>query len=244
MSTAVARSGGRRSFAALSAGAAFALLASPWTAEGAAIFDKSFFDGTNPTVIDFETTGAGASVDLIEGQSMPMPLDAYASLGVVFGTQVNWVNDGNGDFDAAQLIGGSPVVSIPSANIDYFEFNFTVPVRAFGFFVVNNRTEDAAGPTMTAYDGQGNVIHSVSFAADGFIQGSVGDADYGFMGILSHAFAPSSERGDSFDPSLIARVVITKEAAIFDDLIFSEIPAPGTLVGVLGFGAMALRRRR
>src|SRR5262245_66420189 len=86
----------RAGFVALAAATACA------TAQASVISDASFFNAIPTTVINFETDGNGSAINLIQGQSQAMPLDAYSSLGVAFGTQIRWVNDGNVAFDAAQ----------------------------------------------------------------------------------------------------------------------------------------------
>lgn len=209
-------------------------LAATHSAGAALITDASYFDGIPTTVINFETDGAGNPITLIQGQRQAMPSDAYAPQGVAFvGTNMSWVNDGNSAFDAAQSIGGSPTVSIPSSVCNLFTMTFSVPVRAFGFFVVNNRTADPIGPTFVARDAQGNVLDTASWDAK-FIDGTITTpntvADYGFMGITAS--------------DLIASVTVTKQAAIMDDLRFSPVPTPGAvaLSGVAGL--VGLRRRR
>jgi hypothetical protein len=163
-----------------------------------------------------------------------MPSDAYAPQGVLFtGTNMSWVNDGNSAFDAAQTIGGSPTISIPSSLCNQFTMTFTVPVRAFGFFVVNNRTADPIGPTFVARDAQGNILDTASWDAkfiDGTITTPSTTADYGFMGITT--------------PELIASVTVTKQAAIMDDLRFSPVPTPGAIALGAAAGLVGLRRRR
>lgn len=205
---------------------ALALSAGPAAAD--TIDDRGFFDPIPHTTIDFESRGDGSPLSLIDGQSLLMPANEYASLGVTFGPEVRWVNDGNPAFDAAQFIGGSPQVAIPSADVDLFDIFFSTPVRAVGMFVANNRVEDPSGPVFTAYDAGGAVLGTASFGA-AFIDGSIGVADYGFMGILA---------GQD-----IARIRVTKEAAILDDLTFSPVPSPGA-ASLLGCGALVAARRR
>lgn len=197
---------------------------------GTPITDKLFFEFLSPTVINFETNGAGAPVNLIQGQIATMPANEYASKGVRFNKDLAWANDGNAQMDAAQFLGGSPVNSMPSSVFDTFTIHFDVPVKAFGFFVANNRLADPSGPSFTAYDDQGDVIETVNWGA-AFVDAGFSMVDYGFMGLSSPEVA-------------IARVEISKDAAILDDLTFSVIPAPGAMSALAGAGLLGLRRRR
>ena len=205
------------------------------SAHGAYITDPSFFNDYPSTLINFETDGMGKTISLIQGQSRAMPVGEYASLGVTFtgsGSPVYWVNDGNNAFDVAQMIGGSSTVSIPSSLTNTFTLAFSTTVRAFGFFVANNRGLDPNGPTFVVRDTAGNVIETATFSptfVDGTITTPNTTADYGFMGVLANV--------------PIGSVTITKQAAILDDLRFSAIPSPGTAV-VAGVGALLVTRRR
>ncbi|MCA9282658.1 MAG: hypothetical protein H6812_07925 [Phycisphaeraceae bacterium] len=199
------------------------------TTLAAPITDRAFFDFLNPTVIDFETDGAGAPVSLIQGQIATLPANEYAAQGVRFNQNIAWVNDGNAQFDAAQFLAATPVVSIPSSQFNAFSIHFDVPVEAFGMFVANNRVADPTGPSFTAYDSDGMVIETATWGAS-FIDGGFSLVDYGFMGISSPGVS-------------IARVDITKQAAILDDLTFSVIPAPGVLSALAGAGLLGVRRR-
>lgn len=200
------------------------------------INNKSFFNSLPTTTINFETTGAGAAVPLVDGQTLTMPTSAYQNLGVLFQSPIAWVNDGGIDFDIAQFIGGSPDNSIPSSAVASLVIQFTTPVRSVGFFVANTYSVDGVGPTFVARDAQGNILQSVSFGtqtgASQFVAGRVGTADYGFMGLTS--------------VTPIATLSISKQAAILDDLMFSsQIPAPASALalGALAFWAGPRRRR-
>lgn len=219
--------------AGLMIASAGSLAATP-SARADVINDPGFFSGIPTTLINFETDGAGNPITLIQGQRQAMPSDAYAPQGVLFtGANMSWVNDGNAAFDAAQSIGGSPTVSIPSSLCNQFTMTFTVPVRAFGFFVVNNRTADPIGPSFVARDAQGNILDTANWDAK-FIDGTITTpnttADYGFMGITT--------------PDPIASVTVTKQAAIMDDLRFSPVPTPGAFALGAVAGIAVLRRRR
>jgi hypothetical protein len=204
-------------------------------AQASFITDPSFFNDYPSTLINFETDGMGQTISLIQGQTREMPVGEYASLGVTFtgsGSPVYWVNDGNGAFDVAQMIGGSPTISIPSSLTNTFTLAFSTTVRAFGFFVVNNRGLDPSGPTFVVRDTAGNIIETAQFSptfVDGTITSPNTTADYGFMGVLTSV--------------PIGSVTISKQAAILDDLRFSAVPSPGTAV-VAGVGALLISRRR
>ena len=218
----------------LVAGAATAMAAAD--AHASIITDTSIFSKGPSTFINFETTGAGAPIVLIDGQRLAMPTNSYSPQGVSFlgaGTStVYWVNDGNAAFDAAQAAGASLNNSIPSSLTNQFTMTFSVPVRAFGFFVANNRLVDPAGPSFVARDAAGVIIESAQFGP-AFIDGTITTpntvADYGFMGILANRD--------------IASVTITKQAAILDDLRFTQIPSPAPLA-LAGFGGILMLRRR
>ncbi|MBI1190488.1 MAG: hypothetical protein GC200_07410 [Tepidisphaera sp.] len=204
-------------------------------AQAGIITSRDYFASTPHTLINFETDGQGNAINLIQGQSQVMPLNAYAPQGVMFNSQIRWVNDGNAAFDGAQSALGSGNIGIPSSYASTVDFSFTGTVHAFGMFVVNNSRSDAAGPTITAYDASGNVIQSVQWGAQ-FIRGTIVSgnttADYGYAGLYSLE-AP------------IARVVIVKHAALLDDLSFggAVVPAPGAL-GLAGVAGLVLGRRR
>lgn len=219
-------------FAAL-AGAGALLIASV-EAGASPITDKSYFFKGPSTLIDFETDGSGAPISLIDGQTLTMPTNAYQSKGVLFSSGVKWVNDGTPAFDAAQNISGTPTISIPSSGTSSLTITFANAVHAVGIWIANNFQLDPAGPTMTARDAANNVIETVSFGNQGggsqFVDGRIMFCDFGFMGIASE--------------SAIKSITIAKNAAILDDLIFDQVPAPAG-AGLLGAGlAMWSRRRR
>lgn len=204
-------------------------------AQAGIITSAGYFASTPHTLINFETDGQGNAINLIQGQSLVMPLNAYEPQGVVFNSQIRWVNDGNAAFDGAQAALGSGTIGIPSSYASTVDFSFTGTVHAFGLFIVNNSRSDAAGPTITAYDALGNVIESAQWGSQ-FIQGTLisgnTTADYGYAGLYSLT-------------TPIARVVIVKRAALLDDLRFggAVVPAPGAL-GLAGLAGLGLCRRR
>jgi len=213
--------------------AAAGLVMTTAAAQAAVITDATFFSSFPATLITFETNGAGSPVSLIDGETMPMPANEYAGSGVTFTSPINWVNDGNAALDAGQAMGGSPENSIPSSTINQFEVRFSVPVFAVGFWVVNNRTADPLGPMFTALAADGSVIEVVQFGSlfiDGTITNPNTTADYGFMGILSD--------------KPIAGLIVTKQAAILDDLRHSPVPTPGALALLAMGGALIWRRKR
>ena len=197
------------------------------TAWAAPIKGKGFFQWFPHTLISFETNGAGGTVNLANGDFAPLPASEYSAQGVTFSQAIQWVNDSGASFDAAQLIGGSPEISIPGPSNDDFRMNFSAPVHAFGMFVMN-RTTNPVTPYFSAFDSTGALIETVTFEGD-FIDGVTGTASYGFMGLCS-------------DTS-IASVRIYKDSTGLDDLYFSPLPEPASLT-LLGLGALALIRRR
>ncbi len=217
------------------AGAVATLMVASVGLHAEVIDDVSFFSSISHTMINFNTYASGDPVVLGQGSETTMYYDEYIDDGVVFDYRpygdpngdMSYVNDGGADFDAAQAIGGSLNIAIPGGAEDSFAMVFNVPVRAFGFWVVNNNTEPN-GVTFTAKNSSGDVLETVSLEGS-LIDGTIGVADYGFMGVWADED--------------IARVEITKDAAILDDLRFSELPEPATM-GLLALGGLALLRRR
>jgi hypothetical protein len=195
------------------------------------ILDSDFFAGTTHTVITFETDGKGSKLNIPEGQSQSMPADEYAQYGFTFEPDISWVNDAGPAFDEAQAIGGSPEIGIPAADEDDFTINFSLPVRAFGFWVINcteQTRQPYSYPTLEAYGAEG-LIEAAAFEGDA-IDGVVGDAaEYGFLGIASD--------------QLITSVHVTKGAAMLDNFTFSPVPEPATVI-LLGLGFLVLLRAR
>lgn len=158
-----------------------------------------------------------------------MPAAEYQSLGFVFDRDIAWVNDANASFNGAQSLVGSPQNAIPSAAFGSFEILFSTPTDAFGFVVINN-VNATIEPSFTAYNAANLVIETVTWSP-AFTQGTLGIAEYGFMGIAS----PQDK---------IARITLTKQTALFDDFLFATIPGPGA-AGIVGLGlTLAAGRRR
>ena len=196
-------------------------------AQATPVDSRDFFAPYSPTLTTWEVDGSGAAVTLIEGETRSLPAAEYASSGFTFSQNIAWVNDASATFNAAQSLAGSPEIAIPSSAFDTFDILFTSPTDAFGFVVINNSA--AAAPMFTAYNAQNQVIESVTWGP-AFIDGTIANAQYGFMGILS----PNEK---------IARVAVFKDAAIMDDFLFATVPTPGSL-GILGLAALATGRRR
>ena len=193
------------------------------------ILDSDFFSGTTHMLITFETDGMGYKLNIAEGQTQLMPPDEYAHYGFTFEPDISWVNDASPAFDEAQAIGGSPEIGIPGARNDDFTINFSVPIRAFGFWVINNpNPESAPHLTLQAY-GDDGLIEEATFEGDA-IDGVIGnEAEYGFLGIASDQF--------------ITSIHITQGAAMLDNFTFSPIPEPATFL-IFGLGCLALLRKR
>ncbi len=190
------------------------------------ILDADFFSTIPHTLVTFETDGSGLPVVLGQGASRSMPYDEYAALGFTFNPSIKWVNDASSDFDAAQAIGGSPEIGIPSAASDDYFVHFSVPVRAFGFWVINNSNIQEI-PVFEAY-GTNGLIETVQFTGVA-IDGTIGIAEYGFLGIVADQD--------------ITEIHTTKEATVFDNFMYSAVPEPATIC-LLGLGGLALRRKR
>jgi len=208
----------------------FALLA-----EMGATAQGSFFDVFAPpsgcSVINFETDGAGNTLNIPEGSTQDLYSDEYSSQGVLFDHDILWVNDHGADFEAAQAIGGSPQISIPgsSGTMTDLVISFSVPVKTVGLWVID-RNDKPNVPSLEARDGSGNILGTVTFAGD-FVDGSVGLVDYGFLGV-------------SCDTT-IKSIRLSYDFTGFDNLTFGPetVPEPGCLA-LLGVGAVAMLRRR
>jgi len=227
------------------------------------IDDRSFFDRIDHTFLDFETRDDGSPLDLpFLGGELFSPTE-YNNFGVNFKSNdshasgIAWSNfpppTFGGPVNAEGTIGDSldAVGSWPTAigGGKDWTVTFSVPVHAIGISVVQGVW---AGPPiekqhqtkMTAFDREGNVLGEVFFWGDlvdgGFggiwKDGAFGDQflknPFGFLGV----FSPDTP---------IARVRFTTPGAIFDDLHFSALPAPGpgATLALTTLGAGVRRRR-
>lgn len=190
------------------------------------VVDADFFSEIPHTLVTFETDGSGNPVELNSGESRDMPSDEYVALGFTFEPAIKWVNDGSVSFDAAQAIGGSLQIGIPQWSHDDFLIHFSVPVRVFGFWVINNNGAEQTS-IFEAYSNSG-LIETVQFAGIA-IDGTIEYADYGFLGIVADQD--------------ITSIHITKEATVLDNFMFSAVPEPATLL-LLGLGGLGLIGKR
>lgn len=196
------------------------------SAVGGIISDAGFFTGLSHTFVNFETRSGGASVTLGSGSSQAMPSTEYQSLGVLIGPGATWTNDAGSSFDQAQAIGGSPTIAL-SAGGAAFSIQFTSPVQAMGLFVMQNK--NGATATLTAFDASNKLIQTVTLSGE-TIDGTVGVANYGFLGFVSSVG--------------IARVSVAASPSLYDNLYFSSVPSPGAVGLVAGAGLVSARRRR
>jgi hypothetical protein len=201
------------------------------------ISEASFFSSLSYTRIDFETYADGSPVVLGSGQTMTFYYDEYETdYGVWFDYEpygypqdISFANDSDPNFDAAQSMGGSLQIAIPSPTEDSFAVVFDDPVRSVGFWVVNN-SDFTTKPQFVARNSSGTVLETVTFEGS-LIDGSIANAQYGFMGVYADED--------------IARLEITKDATLLDNLTFSpDVPEPVSLVLLTVGGLAALLRRR
>jgi len=200
------------------------------------ISDAGFFTSLSYTRLQFETYADGSPVVLGSGLTMTFYYDEYqADYGVWFDFEpygypqdISFGNDSDPNFDSAQAVGGSLQIAIPGASEDSFAVVFDDPVRSVGFWVVNN-SNFSTKPQFVAKNSSGTVLETVTFEGS-LIDGSFANAQYGFMGIYADED--------------IARLVITKDATLLDNLTFSEMPEPVSLTLLAAGGLAALLRRR
>jgi hypothetical protein len=176
------------------------------------ILDGGFFNPLPHTLVTFEIDGRGNPVTVGDGSYVPMPANEYASSGFTFSPRIHWINDASPAFDAAQAIGGSLDIAIPTAEEDDFTISFSVPVQAFGFWVVNN-PDAVETPAFQAFGATG-LIETAYFdeeAIDGVLERELRErkmqAEYGFLGIAAD--------------QTISSIRITKGATNFDNFTFS-----------------------
>jgi hypothetical protein len=211
--------------------AAAALVFGGRPASATIILDSDFFAGTTYSVITFETDGLGNKLNLADGQVKSMPSDEYAHYGFTFEPDVSWVNVAGAAFDEAQAIGGSPEIAIAGPDEDDFTISFSVPVRAFGFWVISNAAaadETSSNLTLEAYGADG-LIEEARFEGDAVAGVTGSGTEYGFLGIASEKF--------------ITSVHVINGAATLDNFTYSPIPEPATAI-LLGLGCLVPLRRR
>lgn len=217
-------------FLGLSAMAALAAV----PASGAAIFDASYFDGVLHTLITFETDGNGDPVYLAHTAIF---LDEYFDQGFTFMDTTWFYRDSTADAQGAQAIGGSPenYMRIPYP-FDMLTIDFNVPVTAFGLWIQANNRYDT-GIVFRAYASSGvpELIDTVYFEDDA-IDGTIGEVDYGFLGI-------SSDREISY-----VTINCRENAFLMDNLMFDyAVPEPSIPMLLSAGGLLSLlslRRRR
>jgi len=240
--------------------------AAPPAFAGFVIDDRSFFDGIDHTLLDFETKGDGSPVDLPPlGAQLFSPTE-YNNFGVDFESRdphsfgMGWGNfpPPNPLCGICQSIGavGSPVNVISGGND--WTMTFSVPVHAVGIGVVQGGW-GVGGPSddrrimkdlqtrMRAFSADGTLLGEVFFWEDLVDGGFGGPWKDGFFGeeFLSNPFG---FLGIVSPDTPIAQVEMTHgvpNGVLFDDLRFSALPAPGPGAALtLAALGMGLRRRR
>jgi len=195
------------------------------------IWAEISFSSVSHTKITFETDGAGNALNVPEGSWQDLYNDEYNSQGILFDQDIYWCNDSGDNFEAAQAIGGSPEISIPrtSTSMTDLIITFSVPVKSVGLWVID-RNDKPNVPSLEARTPSGQVIGTVTFQGD-FVDGSVGNQNYGFLGLAS--------------TDTIGSIRLSYDYTGFDNLNFSPemVPEPGCLA-LLAVGTMALLRKR
>ena len=187
------------------------------------ILETDFFSSIPHTLVTFQVDGSGNPVDVNDSPYWRfMPLDEYASLGFTFSpglsSGVAWVKVN--DVDEMMPPGLAAL-----DNHGDFNINFTVPVRAFGFFV--GHATSYPTPAFEAYSVDGQLIETAYFEGDAIDQ-TVGLQDFGFLGIVST------------EP--ITRIHVTGDIAGLDNFRYSQIPEPATVSLLLVGGLWFVRR--
>jgi hypothetical protein len=194
-------------------------------AGGAGAFYDAAYLPVVRTQVNFETDAAGQAVAVQDGTSKAMPADAYLAKGFTFEPAIHWVNPSvNGDFEAAQAVGGSLPIGIPRYDDDEFLITFTTAVRTFGCWVVNNRTAADPNVILTVY-GAAGPLAEVRFEGLA-IDGREGVADYGFLGYTA--------------AENIVAIHVRKDATLFDNFVFSSLAASLPLADLTGDGQVGL----
>jgi hypothetical protein len=234
---------------AVLAASAFTL---PAAATSVAVNDRGAIESLPQTVmLDFETDGSGQDISIAQqGGSIAVASDEFAPMGLRFDRSISVVHDGYNPFRFAQFFEGAVESmnaetgfnAIPGSAVDNFSIIFDVPVRSFGLMVATARVfdgdSDIASPVFRVFDANDGLIETLTFAeASAFVGGSF--AEPGDQNVVDHGFVGFSS------PSLIGRVEIDKEQAIFDDLVFSpvQIPTPGAMA-LLGLAGLSMVKRR
>lgn len=199
------------------------------------IDDRSFFEGIDHTLIDFETEADGTPIALEFNGIVLLTGTEYSSLGVRFATDspIAIVKSGSPSDRDALRIGGSLDNAFAFGTLTRntpFEILFDTPVHAAGFFALTVVTLTA--PEFEAFGVSGQSLGTFGLFGD-LIDGQVDFVRYGYIGIASD--------------EAIARIALSNGEIGWgiDDLRFSAVPAPGgVIVLVGGVGLLGVRRRR
>lgn len=188
------------------------------------VSDVSFFTGIPHAFLTFDLDRSGEPVVVAPGGVKVMPGDEYARHGLVFQPEVWWGNEADPLTDQVQALGGSPEILLQ--NPGEFDWAFTVPVYAFGFWMISSGGPSALRPEIVALGTGGLELGRVVFGPD-VQHGAVGSLSYGFVGIVSD--------------SPIAGGRIEHAAFSIDNLHFTSVPqsVPEPNVTLLfGMGAL------
>jgi len=182
------------------------------------INDASYFATLPHVLIDFDTYADGTPLGFPNDTVTNMSPVQYLSKGVLISLDFAWDSGAIPDFAAARAIGGSPLFDLMIFSQPHRPVvTFTNDVSAFGFWVIADRSRSGL-TRFDAYDAHQQLIETVSFGPT-FIDGTIGIAQFGFMGIA----APG-----------IHSVVVTSSSpsigvyAVFDNLTFTTVPEPSS----------------